>query len=409
MIPRIRHGFQRISRFFRSIRFRLSMWFALVLAVILLVFSTLVYYRQATSLREQAAARVNLRLRDLDSNLRRSLREDESGGWLQVPGTTPGSRFVLQTYEILILADDAGMPARSWGLILADEVVDLSALAPNREGGKMFTVRLKSIPLSEELQDEFEAWSSQLGESSLQEKNEIPPREYLFITAPVGYEDRLLGWVIFGQPVDPEGQLPRLRITLGLAGGLTLLGALLGSYWLAYRALSPVHAITRTAREINDTDLSRRLNIRSHDELGELAGTFDNMLDRLESAFNRQRRFTADASHELRTPLTIIGLETSRALEPGRSLSDVQQSLQVIQSENEFMSRLVNELLTLARMDSGQVQLQHDSSTWATWRLKWSSALLPWRSAKTSASKQATCLRSGSQATASTWESRSAI
>ena len=82
------------------------------------------------------------------------------------------------------------------------------------------------------------------------------------------------------------------------------------------------------------------------------------MLDRLQAAFERQRQFTADASHELRTPLTIIELETNRALERRRSPEEYERALQVIQSENEWMSRLVNELLTLARLDAGQTVMR---------------------------------------------------
>jgi signal transduction histidine kinase len=84
------------------------------------------------------------------------------------------------------------------------------------------------------------------------------------------------------------------------------------------------------------------------------------MLDRLQAAFDRQRQFTADASHELRTPLTIIGLEAGRALSSGRNAKDFQQALEVVQSENKFMTRLVEELLILARMDAGQVHLKRE-------------------------------------------------
>ena len=73
--------------------------------------------------------------------------------------------------------------------------------------------------------------------------------------------------------------------------------------------MRPVQAITRTAQQISETDLHRRLKLKQRDELGELAATFDRMLDRLEEAFERQRQFTADASHELRTPLSIVDLE----------------------------------------------------------------------------------------------------
>jgi signal transduction histidine kinase len=103
------------------------------------------------------------------------------------------------------------------------------------------------------------------------------------------------------------------------------------------------------------------LNLPGKDELSELANTFDDMLDRLQSAFERQRQFTADASHELRTPLTIIDLETNRGLSMRRSVDEHDRILRNIQSENTFMIRLVNNLLSLARMDAGQINLKTDA------------------------------------------------
>src|SRR5207245_5691751 len=87
-----------------------------------------------------------------------------------------------------------------------------------------------------------------------------------------------------------------LSSILALAAPLCLLLSGVGGYWLAGRTLRPVQTITRTAREISETDLHRRLNLKQRDELGELGGTFDGMLARLEAAFERQRQFTADAS-----------------------------------------------------------------------------------------------------------------
>ena len=95
-----------------------------------------------------------------------------------------------------------------------------------------------------------------------------------------------------------------------------------------------------------------------------MPNTFDAMLDRLEAAFTRQRQFLADASHELRTPLTIVDLEADRALDGRRTAQEYQQALSVIRSENELMARLVNDLLTLARMDSGhRAQSRRSRST----------------------------------------------
>jgi heavy metal sensor kinase len=141
---------------------------------------------------------------------------------------------------------------------------------------------------------------------------------------------------------------------------LTLLVSFAGGFWLADRAMRPVQTIAAKARSISETDLSQRFNLSKKDEMGQLAETFDSMLARLESAFARQRQFTADASHELRTPLTIVNLETTRALSAPRHAKEYQRALQVIQSENELMSHLVNDMLTLARMDARQESLHQE-------------------------------------------------
>jgi signal transduction histidine kinase len=124
--------------------------------------------------------------------------------------------------------------------------------------------------------------------------------------------------------------------------------------------MRPVKAITQTARQISESDLTRRINLKANDELGQLAATFDEMLGRLQAAFERQRQFTADASHELRTPLTIISLEAGHALAVERPAQEYQRTLGVILTENEYMVHLVNDLLILSRMDAGQTSLKHE-------------------------------------------------
>ena len=185
-------------------------------------------------------------------------------------------------------------------------------------------------------------------------------RNYLFSITPFRSEERWSGILILGQPVDPQEQLKRLAIALSLGSGSILLLAFVSGYWLADRAMKPVQVITHTARQIGAGDLTQRLHLRQADELGELADTFDQMLDRLQAAFERQRQFTADASHELRSPLAIIGLETDRALERSRSPQEYEKTLRVVQAENAWMGRLVNELLLLARIDSAQTAQQKE-------------------------------------------------
>ena len=194
--------------------------------------------------------------------------------------------------------------------------------------------------------DDLTSWTEEAGSQKT---------HYIFIAkrALIGNGN---GLVLLGNPFDPYDLNNRLIITLLIGSLFTLLVALVGGWWLADRAMRPVHTITKTAREIGETDLNRRLNLKGKDELGQLANTLDNMLARLQAAFERQRQFVADASHELRTPLTIVNLETGRALQAKRSAAEYQRVLNVVHSENELMTHLVNDLLTLARMDSDRAE-----------------------------------------------------
>jgi len=152
--------------------------------------------------------------------------------------------------------------------------------------------------------------------------------------------------------VDKTLERLRLALILGIPFALLLAGA--GGRLLASRALEPVDRITQMARSISATDLSRRINLGRQDELGRLAGTFDEMIDRLERAFQEQRQLTADVSHELRSPLTVLEAQTTLALRRSRNAAEYRQVLASVQEEVERMSVMVNQLLMLARADAGQ-------------------------------------------------------
>ncbi len=129
-----------------------------------------------------------------------------------------------------------------------------------------------------------------------------------------------------------------------------------GGYLLARTALAPVDAMGREAAEIDAGRLHARVSApRARDELGRLAYTFNALLDRLERAFEQQRRFMADASHELRTPVAIIRGEADVALSrPDRDPASLHESLRVVGEEGRRLSRIVEDLFTLARADAGQ-------------------------------------------------------
>ncbi len=182
--------------------------------------------------------------------------------------------------------------------------------------------------------------------------------DYLFIIVPVVRGDLMLGFLILGSPSPLADHLRRLALSLLMGSLGMLVVAFLGGLWLADRAMQPVKAITNAAHAISESDLSRRLNLQGHDELAQLAATFDEMLNRLQAAFERQRQFLADASHELRTPLTVMNLEVGRTLSGHRTSSEYQHALQTVDAESARMTRLVNELMALARMDAGQAAIK---------------------------------------------------
>jgi two-component system, OmpR family, sensor kinase len=138
-----------------------------------------------------------------------------------------------------------------------------------------------------------------------------------------------------------------LRVVVGVGLAMLLVGSVL-AWLLADRVLRPVQAVTTTARSISGGDLSRRIPDYGHDEIGILAQTFNDMLARLETAFETQRRFVNDAGHELRTPITIVRGHLE-LLEDDPD--ERRKTLALVMDELDRMARIVNEMLILAKWE----------------------------------------------------------
>jgi two-component system, OmpR family, heavy metal sensor histidine kinase CusS len=153
---------------------------------------------------------------------------------------------------------------------------------------------------------------------------------------------------------DFEGALDRFKGALLLFGPLLLLFASAGGYWMSRRALTPVDEITRAAQNISSKNLSSRLAVpQSRDELQRLSETLNGMLARLEAAFKRITQFTADASHELRTPVALMRTTAELSLRKPRVETEYRDALTQILKELEATSLLIENLMLLARADSG--------------------------------------------------------
>ncbi len=148
--------------------------------------------------------------------------------------------------------------------------------------------------------------------------------------------------------------LSELLIVFLTIGPIALVCTLGGGYWLARKALEPIDRMAATAAEITSNQMDRRLEEAGvGDELGGLARTFNDMIERLQRSFEEVRRFTADAAHELRTPLAAMRTEAEVALRSPRSPERDGRVLENLIEEMERLTRLVSQLLFLCREDTG--------------------------------------------------------
>jgi heavy metal sensor kinase len=345
----------RPLRFFSSLRFRLMLWYLLILGVALCAFSAAIYVFEAYTLYQNLDTILNATIEQEASSY-----DPQSG---QVAETNANVLVILQNpqgdiTQVIPAVPSSVLPAlrsdlsqvTDWGKgqLWSSSHGSFASSSPNDQG-LLFTSAGSPVfmgassPVFSDLEVGWDSYAMQR------------------VTITNSQNHQLLAFLYVGVPSSniPE-QLRQLLAALAVATSLVVVFSSMGGYWLASRATRPVQTITRTAQEISATDLHRRLNLRQRDEMGELATTFDRMLDRLEGAFERQRQFTADAGHELRTPLSIVNTEVERVLQRPHTSQEYIQALSIIHQENQRMTRLVGDLLILARADQGQAVLRRE-------------------------------------------------
>jgi len=166
--------------------------------------------------------------------------------------------------------------------------------------------------------------------------------------------------VLAGKSIDREiAEVRRLLGYLLGAGGAVLAIGLVGGWFISKRALRPIGAISAAAEEISVSNLDRRIDLEATEtELGGLARVLNSAFGRLQESIARQARFTADASHELRTPVSVILAQTSMARRKARSEEEYREVIEACHAAANRMKSLVDGLMTLARTDSGELQVR---------------------------------------------------
>lgn len=166
--------------------------------------------------------------------------------------------------------------------------------------------------------------------------------------------------IVVGRDIAPElKEFRLLAVRLTLVGGAILVVGMAVGWWLASRALRPIADIGRTAERIATGDLSQRINSsETESELGQLAAVLNSTFARLDAAFAQQKQFTSDAAHELRTPVSVLLTQTQSTLNKDRSPAEYRETLEACQRAAQRMRRLIESLLELARLDAGQENLK---------------------------------------------------
>jgi two-component system, OmpR family, sensor kinase len=346
----------------RSIRWTLQLWHAAILLVALLSFAIAMYAASSRSEFARVDAELEGAARVLASGPMGpppfGQRQPDGGGLFQF--THDGDGLADRPHE-----HDNGPPhggPRDWW-----EQVPRDAL--NRIGqdqrdqpyfsiwGSDGSVLRASAPSADiPAPTSFaRASSSSSGAASLPQFRQRGAQREVILSGPHG------AMVLVGKSVIAEQEaLSHLRWMLFAAGAGVLGIGLIGGWLLSERATRPIRIISATARAISASDLSRRIAVQeTKSELGSLAQTLNDTFARLETAFDRQVRFTADASHELRTPLAVIHSHAELALAKDRAASEYKQALETCLRASRRMKSLVESLLVLARADAGKLELNY--------------------------------------------------
>ena len=299
-----------------SIRCRLTLWYGAALAVVLLLFCIATFWSVKRTLVARTDAVLREELREICLEIEISTSED-------LFAEAARSRFYHHdAYDFAVRRADGRIVFLSAGLQRADAGILF-------EAGLSDTVHFAGYETPDD---------RGLRGAGVRQQSPFGLLEVMSVTA-------LL-------PL--SGELDSLQSIMLLLYPPSLLFALLGGYLLAGRALNPVRDLVVAANAISIDSLDQRVRVvNEHDEIGQMAGTLNALIARLESAVQEIKRFTADASHELRTPIAALRTEAELALSRYRTPAEYVRALHVVVAEATQLSRLADQLLELSRNDAG--------------------------------------------------------
>jgi heavy metal sensor kinase len=315
----------------RSIRFRLTVWYAGLLAGLLALFGVSIY--------------IGLR-HYLRSHLTDSLTKEaqQIGETLLVNVRLSGEEYV------------------------ADEIKE--HLAPEINGIFVRVTRPNGSTLYESGQPRDGSFDpgkisparSDLLEASIRVEHLSGEADLMVCAVPFRTREGSSFVIEAGAPLEQsESVLHGLLLTFSVGLPLVVTVAIAGGYFLMRRALAPVGEITRTAEQITSRNLGERLpEATTGDELQALSVALNRMISRIEHSFRHMNRFTADASHELRTPLTVLRGELEAVAQRQDIPTDARETIESALEESERLSKIVESLLAISRLDAGEALMTRE-------------------------------------------------
>ncbi len=317
-----------------SVRIRLTLWHTGVLALMLIAFSVGVYLLHA----RQLAARLDAGLQASLEGAAKSLRLENTEGESSLQSAQSVVAELYLPHQAMMIFDANGH-------LLAEKPL---------AGNPQISVLPLSLPATDAVCFESISGSAakELGGTN---RMRVATQR---VCLPSNLQCQI---IVVAESSDAlTAELAILRNIFLLAIPAVLLLAGLGGWFLARKTLAPVVSMSESARRISAAHLDERLPVANpRDELGRLTATFNEMLARLESSFTQQRQFMADASHELRTPLSVLRTAAAVTLEkPSREEGEYREALTIIDEQVKRLSRIVEEMFTLARADAGGRELK---------------------------------------------------